>query len=164
MSCGNLNTNISEFKKINLENLFSTMNVYNNSSFPIRTLSVNFTTQDQPIGFDTTYFGENGVSDVNELLGSTIDITQNVIEISNRIIIKSNIILNNTISPIPNNLLIYLDKLTNGSTNTIIIKGNHPTLHLLFSLQITYQYIQNILEAKWIILNSNITLSNLTLT
>ena len=130
------------FNKVTLETQYFTMPVTNRSIFPIRSLSVNLTSQEYPIGFNTTYFGENGFKDVTQLCGPTQDQTQNVITIPSRLTLIGTIILNGNIYTLPDKMYIYLDKLNNGVTDTITIKGQNPTLRLVFQLEVTYQFIQ----------------------
>ena len=153
------------FFNVILETQFTSIPIYNKTTtIPIRTLSIQFVTQDIPIGFNTIYYGQNPCEDISEIIGPTQNQSQNLIIIPNRIAINATIILNGYIYSVPKDVLIYLDRLDNGVTQSITVTAQNPNLKLLFQLTFTYQFIQNITTSKWIILNSSFTLSNLTVT
>lgn len=152
------------FNNVTLESQYTTIPIINKTTIPIRTLSIQLVAQDYPVGFNTIYYGENPSEDITQLIGPTQNQSQNIVNIPYRITIIATIILNGSIYTLPKNLYVYLNKLDNGVTDTIKVTAQNSTLQLLFQLDFTYQFVQNINTSKWIILNSNFTLSNLTLT
>ena len=162
MSFTLVNYNVSSFKKITLETQYSTINVQNDNNFVIRILSINLVSKGDPVVFNLKYIGETPFDNISQLQGCIEKVSQNVSSIPYRITLLATIVLNCNYFTTPVETYIYLDKLPNGTIETIRKQCKQLTLNILYTYLITYQYIENETEGKWIILNSNITLTSLT--
>jgi hypothetical protein len=154
--------NVSSFKKITLESQYSTINIQNDNNYAIRRLSINLISKGDPVVFNLNYIGETAFDNVVKLQGCIEKVSQNVSTIPYRLTLIATIVLNCNYFTSPVETYIYLDKLPNGTIETIRKQCKQETLKILYTYLITYQYIENEIEGKWIILNSNITLSPLT--
>jgi hypothetical protein len=139
------------------------MEVYN-FIFPTEynTLCVNLKTVEEPIGFNVNYSGIIKDSSLSLLNGCPETITQNVASVPIRIKLVCNILINDC--PFSTNDVGYLERFTSGIINILYITGYNISLQIKYSLKLTYQFIKNKLQNKWIILNSNITFSHLSVT